>query len=575
MDRTQMRPADLRVAQQLGLKPDDRLGFGVHGKKGRIIYATKRSNPHIAKKLWNDLIGRTATRRAAALAALEGLKARVRQLPKHSLDVENRLNDVRAQLAHSASVRASDYQALVDAIDRVEQRHAERQAQLKFDTEVQFATRVLMMEVDDVSSAFGAWAESEEDRQAIAGFKDFMKQASTQRLISGGTRPRYSQAQAFADSWLAQPRQNTIDVPRSTHLLDALAKLVLRGCNSPVPAPRHQPKLPSFSWEGETLVSNDGKRFLRLDEVQFAAGSNGSVKAYQCNDEVVVVKAFRESEGKPSRAEEALAEARVHWHANPDGRSAHIVGIRGTATTEDGRVMLVLNYAPHGECTDLMSKMDSKDVGTKDARMLMFTDMLKGAAEAHANGVMHLDLKPSNYFVGDGGELLLGDFGTSRTELVEIGKGGIDSVDYTAPELESLGGDQEGLITYKADVWALGVILYELNSPREANTEFGATALRPFPYSFTYEGIDLLHQFTEADRAGRFTQLQLDEGNPLHELIMKMLDPDPLNRPSLEEVLQDPLIQPYAKPGELEEGMVQEARKMIRAQAEAPANKAG
>jgi len=53
----------------------------------------------------------------------------------------------------------------------------------------------------------------------------------------------------------------------------------------------------------------------------------------------------------------------------------------------------------------------------------------------------------------------------------------------------------------------------------------------------------------------------------LHRLIIQMLDPDPLKRPSAETVLAHPLIAPYANPSTDEQKeIVRRARNLIREQ---------
>ncbi len=85
---------------------------------------------------------------------------------------------------------------------------------------------------------------------------------------------------------------------------------------------------------------------------------------------------------------------------------------------------------------------------------------------AHAHLVIHRDLKPSNILVTEEGEAQLLDFGIAKlltegsaaheTELTQLG-GRALTPDYAAPE--QIAGAP---ITTAADVYSLGVILYEL-----------------------------------------------------------------------------------------------------------------
>ena len=110
------------------------------------------------------------------------------------------------------------------------------------------------------------------------------------------------------------------------------------------------------------------------------------------------------------------------------------------------------------------------------ARLL--PDALRAIHTAHAAGVVHRDLKPDNLFVvqaASGSESLrVLDFGIAKliddddpTAIAITGKGEVlGTPPYMAPE--QLRGESE--IDRRVDVWALGVILYEILSGRRPFT---------------------------------------------------------------------------------------------------------
>jgi serine/threonine-protein kinase len=85
---------------------------------------------------------------------------------------------------------------------------------------------------------------------------------------------------------------------------------------------------------------------------------------------------------------------------------------------------------------------------------IVFLQVAQAVAHAHARGVVHCDLKPSNVMLGEHGEVLVTDWGLAA----RAGKAGLGGTPrYMAPELKE-GAAPDA----RSDVWALGALLYEL-----------------------------------------------------------------------------------------------------------------
>lgn len=83
-----------------------------------------------------------------------------------------------------------------------------------------------------------------------------------------------------------------------------------------------------------------------------------------------------------------------------------------------------------------------------------------GLAAAHARGILHLDLKPSNVLVTDQGRVVVLDLGMAQALRTADTKGVQGSSAYAAPELLRPHGHADA--TPRSDIYSLGIILYEL-----------------------------------------------------------------------------------------------------------------
>lgn len=128
---------------------------------------------------------------------------------------------------------------------------------------------------------------------------------------------------------------------------------------------------------------------------------------------------------------------------------------------EDGQPYLALEYIAG---TALNVHCDSHALSIRE-RLELFRQVLGAVQYAHAHLVIHRDLKPSNILVSEDGQVHLLDFGIAKlltageareTELTQM-SGRALTPDYASPE--QIAGAS---ITTAADVYSLGVMLYEL-----------------------------------------------------------------------------------------------------------------
>ena len=142
----------------------------------------------------------------------------------------------------------------------------------------------------------------------------------------------------------------------------------------------------------------------------------------------------------------------------------YIVEIEHMTQSEDGHLILVMEYLPDGDLEKLMSH-GSLTVG---AAVRLAMQIAVGLKAAHAIGIIHRDIKPQNVMLAPSdGEVIpkLIDFGiaadTEGVRTTSIYRGG--SPGYAAPEQWMLSGkDLDG----RCDIYPLGVTLYQMLAGR-------------------------------------------------------------------------------------------------------------
>ncbi len=126
----------------------------------------------------------------------------------------------------------------------------------------------------------------------------------------------------------------------------------------------------------------------------------------------------------------------------------------------EGQTFMVMAFI---EGEDLGERIESGPLKLEDAYDIAI-QVASGLAKAHGEGIVHRDIKPGNVLITPEGQVKLVDFGlaklASHTRLTVEGTT-MGTVMYMSPE-QAMGADAD----HRADIWALGVILYEMLAGR-------------------------------------------------------------------------------------------------------------
>jgi len=187
-----------------------------------------------------------------------------------------------------------------------------------------------------------------------------------------------------------------------------------------------------------------------------------------------------------------------------------------TACEEGRRHYLVMEYVGGGSLEDLLRKQGR----LPPARAVEIgLDLADALTRAHRLGIIHRDLKPANVLLAPDGTPRLADFGIAHVEcgscLTQTGVL-IGTVDYLSPE-----ACQGKSLDERADIWAFGVLLFQLVSgslPFEGKSltaKITAILTQPVPDLAQLapglpDGLlDLVYRMLEKDRQQRIPSVRL------------------------------------------------------------------
>lgn len=191
----------------------------------------------------------------------------------------------------------------------------------------------------------------------------------------------------------------------------------------------------------------------------------------------------------------------------------------------DTFLVIVMEYCERGDMSSVLEGCREKESHIDERDLVEWLiQLVDGLKYIHEKNIIHRDLKPSNILLDNHGNIKIGDFGISRvmTATLALAVTAVGTPQYMSPEM-----CENKPYTFKSDIWALGCVLYEMATLRNA---FEGQSFLGLVWNIAFKPIEPLPKcFTKQ----------------LSYLVSRMLSKDPQKRPFTSEILSDPLILQY------------------------------
>jgi serine/threonine protein kinase len=170
---------------------------------------------------------------------------------------------------------------------------------------------------------------------------------------------------------------------------------------------------------------------------------------------------------------------------------------------------------------DLVRQNDPPAFWTDAGKAFLIAGLLSGVIYLHSRGVVHGDLKPNDIMVDSTGSIRICDFMTGKLEDAKFTLASqVGSPSYSAPEVSGGGDSPER--TMKADVFSIGLILYEIVSGQ-----------RVFPSTLSP---GMIWRRAQDPKPGARPVIPRSVHDVLKSCIQRCWVPDPARRPKLVDV---------------------------------------
>lgn len=323
-------------------------------------------------------------------------------------------------------------------------------------------------QLDGIIAKLTAFDPADRYASARDAVRDLSGVLSEARCLSNGERGvRARISQLMATLYPSEPTQSR----RSFAKLLSNARKNEKDGAVENGAPTPEPSLNTMPDPDERVLPGTRYRVLR----RIGQGAMGTVF------EAEHVDLGRRVALKVLSAEHATSSdyaARFRREARALSRMSHpnLVTLHDFGQARDGRLYCAMEYLEGQTLERLLASQQA--LSWREALQLA-AQAASALRDAHEVGVIHRDIKPSNLFLCEDGTLKLLDFGVAR-KATEAGDAPAENQGYTlfgTPEYMAPEQISTGTVDERADVYALGCVLYELVTSRLPHVAESTVAL--------------------------------------------------------------------------------------------------
>jgi serine/threonine protein kinase len=231
-------------------------------------------------------------------------------------------------------------------------------------------------------------------------------------------------------------------------------------------------------------------------------------------------------QGNFAADDEFIARFRREAHLAASLNHRNIITIYDFDQADDGTLFIAMEYVDGKRLSDAVRQDGPLPIRRA---MRLGIQIAEGLESAHRSGVIHRDIKPDNIMIVGEDEfeqIKLMDFGIARLRdtgtMMQLTRSGVimGTPQYMSPE-QAEGAE----VSDKTDIYALGIVLYEMISGK-------------VPFTATTPGAVLVKQMQEAPVSLRKVRRELPTA--VEKLVMRTLEKKPERRQqSMREVVQE------------------------------------